>query len=266
MLLRRMADLQPDLVAAACEEAGASRAQYLAAHTRWQRMLRSPRGPRGLGLYRAVLGPEDDERVQRWGDSTLSVHTWRLSSEPRRLPEPGLSPESGPSSSAGQSSESGLSSSAGLSPESGLSSSAGQLPESGLSSSARRLPEPGPSSDVRLSPGTPPEPGHGGDRMLRRGLWPGLRWEIIVGHGAAVLQGWLVRPPGDPVPELPTPDRLAPWSCVVNDAVARYPDAREVEPDAPSRWIIEVDAEPGERYRLLFVHGLFQAARPLPDA
>ena len=173
MLLRRMADFQPDLVAVACAELGASRAQYLAAHTRWQRMLRSAHGPRGIGLYRAVLGPEDDERSRRWGDSTLSVHTWRLS--------------------------------------------------------------PGP--------------------------WPGLRWEVIAGHGGAVLQGWLVRPPGEAVPELPAPDRLAPWSCVVNDALARYPDARPVEPDAPSRSVIEVGAEPGRRYRLVFVHGLFQLAR-----
>ncbi|WP_203924141.1 hypothetical protein [Rugosimonospora africana] len=202
MLLRRMADFQPDLVSVACEEAGASRAEYLAAHTRWQRMLRSARGPRGLGLYRAVLGPEDDERTRRWGDSTLSVHTWRLSSGTALPPE------------------------------------------------AR--PEPGP--------------GGGGGERVRGGLWPGLRWEIIVGHGGAVLQGWLVRPPGDPVPELPPPGRLAPWSCVVNDAVARFPDARGVESDAPSRWVLEVGAEPGERYRLLFVHGLFQIARPLPDA
>ncbi len=176
MLLRRMADFQPDLVAAACEDIGATRAQYLAAHTRWQRMLRSARGPRGIGLYRAVLGPEDDERTRRWGDSTLSVHTWPLA-----------------------------------------------------------------------------------------GLWPGLRWEIIVGRGGAVLQGWLIRPPGGQVPELPGPDRLAPWSCVVNDAVVRYPGARPGEPDAPSRWVLEVGAEPGTRHRLVFVHGLFQLARSLPD-
>jgi hypothetical protein len=193
MLLRRMADFRPDLVAAAYEEMGASGAQYLAAHTRWQRMLRSTRGPRGIGLYRAVLGPEDDERTRRWGDSTLSVHTWRLS--PVARPEP----------------------------------------------------------DCRG--GEHPEP--------LSGLWPALRWEIIVGHGGAVLQGWLVRPRGEPVPELPTPDRLAPWSCVVNDAVARFPDARPAEPDAPSRWVMEVGAEPGERYRLVFVHGLFQLAQPL---
>jgi hypothetical protein len=194
MLLRRMADFQPDLVAAACEELGATRARYLAAHTRWQRMLRSARGPRGIGLYRAVLGPEDDERTRRWGDSTLSVHTWRLG--PQARPEP--------------------------------------------------------------------EPGGGEQRVRPAAVWPSLRWEAIVGHGSAVLQGWLVRPPGAAIPELPAPRRLAPWSCVVNDALTRYPDARPVEPDAPSRWLIDV-GQAGARYRLVFVHGLFQLARPLPE-
>jgi hypothetical protein len=191
MLLRRMADFQPDLVAAACAEFGATRASYLAAHTRWQRMLRSARGPRGLGLYRAVLGPEDDERTRRWGDSTLSVHTWRLSGGPRSSPD-------APAASTG--------------------------------------------------------------------LWPALRWEIIVGRGGAVLQGWLVRPPGDPVPELPAPNGLAPWSCVVSDAVARFPDARPAEPDAPSRWVLEVGDGSGGRYRLVFVHGLFQLVREVGSA
>jgi hypothetical protein len=176
MLLRRMADFHPDLVATAYAEVGASRAQALAAHQRWQRMLRSPRGPRGLGLYRAVLGPEDDERTRRWGDSTLTVHTWRLA-----------------------------------------------------------------------------------------GLWPGLRWEAVVGHGGAVLHGWLVRQPGDPVPALPAPARLAPWSCVVGDVLARFPDATPAESDAPSRWLVEAGTGPGGRHRLVFVHGLFQLATPLAE-
>jgi hypothetical protein len=208
MLLRRMADFQPELVAAACEELGASRARYLAAHTRWQRMLRSARGPRGIGLYRAVLGPEDDERTRRWGDSTLSVHTWRLSAGAR--------------------------------------------------------PEPGPGGGESGPGGGEPVPGGGAQRARPMALWPSLRWEVIVGFGGAVLQGWLVRPPGGAIPELPVPRRLAPWSCVVNDALTRYPDARPAEPDAPSRWVIDVGDAPGGRYRLVFVHGLFQLARPLP--
>jgi hypothetical protein len=36
MLLRRMADFQPELVARAYAKAGATRADYLAAHNRWQ--------------------------------------------------------------------------------------------------------------------------------------------------------------------------------------------------------------------------------------
>lgn len=78
MLLRRMADFQPELVAAACEQVGASRAVYLAAHNRWQNMLRSRRAPAGLALYRAVLGPPETERPWRWGDAVVTAHTWPL--------------------------------------------------------------------------------------------------------------------------------------------------------------------------------------------
>ena len=78
MLLRRMADFQPELVAAACERVGASRAVYLAAHNRWQNLLRSRRAPRGLALYRAVLGPAETERPRGWGDVTVTAHAWPL--------------------------------------------------------------------------------------------------------------------------------------------------------------------------------------------
>lgn len=78
MLLRRMADFQPELVAAACEQVGASRAVYLAAHNRWQNMLRSRRAPAGLALYRAVLGPPETERPWQWGDAAVTAHTWPL--------------------------------------------------------------------------------------------------------------------------------------------------------------------------------------------
>jgi hypothetical protein len=78
MLLRRMADFQPELVTAAYVELGATHAQYLTAHNRWQVMLHSKRAPRGLRLYQAVLGPADTERRELWGDLALTACTWRL--------------------------------------------------------------------------------------------------------------------------------------------------------------------------------------------
>jgi len=78
MLLRRMADFQPELVAAACGQVGASRATYLAAHNRWQTMLRSRRAPAGLTLYRAVLGPPQTQQPREWGDVTVTAYTWPL--------------------------------------------------------------------------------------------------------------------------------------------------------------------------------------------
>ena len=78
MLLRRMADFQPELVTAARERVGASRTVYLAAHNRWQTLLRSRRAPKGLALYRAVLGPAETERPREWGDVTMTAHAWPL--------------------------------------------------------------------------------------------------------------------------------------------------------------------------------------------
>jgi hypothetical protein len=78
MLLRRMADFQPELVSAACEEVGATHAQYMAAHNRWQSMIRSSRAPRGLRLYAATLGPPEDEQEMRFGDVTVTQCCWRL--------------------------------------------------------------------------------------------------------------------------------------------------------------------------------------------
>jgi hypothetical protein len=86
MLLRRMADFQPHLVEAARFELDASHSEYMAAHNRWQSMLHARRAPRGLDLYRAVLGPPDSERAERVGDVTVTACQWRL---------PGLWPDLG---------------------------------------------------------------------------------------------------------------------------------------------------------------------------
>lgn len=167
MLLRRMADFQPHLVEAACFETQASHAEYMAAHNRWQSMLHSRRAPRGLDLYRAVLGPPDTEQARRVGDVTVTACQWKLPA-----------------------------------------------------------------------------------------LWPDLRWEAIVGAGNVVLHGWLVRAPGIPLPALEKPADIAPWSCVVGDAVASFPEARQADPDIPHQWLVTVS-----HHQLWFVHGLFQLAK-----
>jgi len=44
---------------------------------------------------------------------------------------------------------------------------------------------------------------------------------------------------------------------VVGDVLAHDPDARQADPQVPSRWLVETGG-----YRLLFVHGLLQALAP----
>ena len=163
MLLRRMADYQPDLVVEAYTRLGARKADYLAAFNRWQSMLRSRRAPQGLDLLTAVLGPEDDRHLARAGDMTMTVCHWRLP------------------------------------------------------------------------------------------LWPDLRWQAIIGAANVVVDATLVRAPDTPAPALPEPPALAPWSCVVADTLARWPEARQVDPEVASRWLVETGA-----HRLWFTHGLLQ--------
>lgn len=78
VLLRRMADLRPDLVAEALPRLGASRAEAHAAHTRWQAVQHAPRGPRGLALRTAVLGPPGVREDRQVGDLGLELRRWPL--------------------------------------------------------------------------------------------------------------------------------------------------------------------------------------------
>jgi hypothetical protein len=78
VLLRRMADLRPDLVAEALPRLSADRAQARAAHRRWQALHHTPRGPRGLALRTAVLGPPDTVEDRRFGDLDVQVRHWPL--------------------------------------------------------------------------------------------------------------------------------------------------------------------------------------------
>ena len=83
VLLRRMADLRPDLVADALPRLGADRAQAREAHRRWQALQHSSRAPRELGLRAAVLGPAEEVGERAFGDLTFTVHRWPLPLWPR---------------------------------------------------------------------------------------------------------------------------------------------------------------------------------------
>jgi hypothetical protein len=78
VLLRRMADTRPDLVADALPRLGADRAEARAAHRRWQALQHARGAPRGLSLHAAVLGPPVTSDEVRIGDLPLVVHRWPL--------------------------------------------------------------------------------------------------------------------------------------------------------------------------------------------
>jgi len=157
MLLRRMADFQPLLVESAIAELGATRAEYMRAHNRWQFLLHSRRAPKGLALQRAALGPPETSEDRRVGDVVVTAHSWRLP-----------------------------------------------------------------------------------------GLWPELRWEVVVGEADVVLHGWLVRASG-------APKALAPWGCVVNDVMLEDSGAQQIDPDVPTQWLVQ-----SGQTQYWFVHGLLQ--------
>ncbi|WP_371478515.1 hypothetical protein [Kitasatospora sp. NBC_00315] len=103
-------------------------------------------------------------------------------------------------------------------------------------------------------------------------LWPELRFEILLAPGEAgaapVLNEWLVRAAGSPPPALRTLADLTPWSCVVSDLGAAFPDARPREGSAPTRWQLDFTAPgPTGEPQLLtadFTWGLLQEVRPRP--
>ena len=78
VLLRRMADLRPDLVLDALPRLSADRAEAREAHRRWQALRHSAAGPRGVSAYDAVLGPAEECEIRRWGDVDLTVCRWPL--------------------------------------------------------------------------------------------------------------------------------------------------------------------------------------------
>src|SRR5690242_333029 len=78
MLLRRMADFQPDLVADALREMGASPGEHRAAHHRWSRLRHSSQFDKGVGGVRAALGPPDTDRRHDTRFVPVRELCWRL--------------------------------------------------------------------------------------------------------------------------------------------------------------------------------------------
>lgn len=76
VLLRRMADHNPDLVDGARRELGASTADMREASKRWQAMLRSPRARAPLSRYRSVLGAPESVTPRRVGDLESEALLW----------------------------------------------------------------------------------------------------------------------------------------------------------------------------------------------
>ncbi|MFC5750567.1 hypothetical protein [Actinomadura rugatobispora] len=78
VLLRRMADYQPDLVAQAARSLDASRTEMREVNARWQRMVRSRSFPDGRRRLAAVLGPPSETGERRLGDVGCTVERWPL--------------------------------------------------------------------------------------------------------------------------------------------------------------------------------------------
>ncbi|MBB5933148.1 hypothetical protein [Streptomyces zagrosensis] len=76
VLLRRMADHQPDRVEEALRELEVSRADLREANRRWQAMVRSPRQQGAVRRYRSVLGPPDSAAPRRVGDLVCEALSW----------------------------------------------------------------------------------------------------------------------------------------------------------------------------------------------
>ncbi|MFE2150909.1 hypothetical protein ACFXAO_12845 [Streptomyces lavendulae] len=76
VLLRRMADFQPDLAEEARLRLGATLAGQREANRRWQAMVRSPRSRGALARYRSVLGPPESAERRRIGDLECEALLW----------------------------------------------------------------------------------------------------------------------------------------------------------------------------------------------
>ncbi|MEY9991088.1 hypothetical protein ABIE67_003120 [Streptomyces sp. V4I8] len=76
VLLRRMADHNPDLVEDARRELGVSIPDMREANKRWQAMVRSPRARGAASRYRSVLGTPDSVLTRKVGDLDCEAWLW----------------------------------------------------------------------------------------------------------------------------------------------------------------------------------------------
>jgi hypothetical protein len=78
VLLRRMADHNPDLVEGARHTLGVSIADMREANKRWQAMVRSPRARAAASRYRSVLGAPETVLTRKVGDLECEAWLWPL--------------------------------------------------------------------------------------------------------------------------------------------------------------------------------------------
>ncbi|WP_037782473.1 hypothetical protein [Streptomyces sp. HGB0020] len=76
VLLRRMADHNPDLVEDARHQLGVSIADMREANKRWQAMLHSPRGRATASRYRSILGTPEATLPRKIGDLDCEALLW----------------------------------------------------------------------------------------------------------------------------------------------------------------------------------------------
>jgi hypothetical protein len=76
VLLRRMADHNPDLVENARRELGVSLPDMREANKRWQAMVRSPRSRAAASRYRSVLGAPESVLTRKVGDLDCEAWLW----------------------------------------------------------------------------------------------------------------------------------------------------------------------------------------------
>jgi len=76
VLLRRMADHNPDLVEDARRELGVSITDMREANRRWQALLHAPRARSAVARYRSVLGDPESTTPRRIGDLICDALLW----------------------------------------------------------------------------------------------------------------------------------------------------------------------------------------------
>ena len=78
MLLRRMADYQPERVDGAMAELSAGPTEMRDANRHWQALSRARGAPTGLTRLRMALGEPIDRRTRALGEVTVQLIHWRL--------------------------------------------------------------------------------------------------------------------------------------------------------------------------------------------